>query len=188
MGQMEKVGMIRWVLPETEAPFFTWFAWELWVIIRASRKASHTVCVFFQQLYTGTFCSNAWRHFGQHSLYKPSRLWSWCFRHLLLFSCPEYLVGKSHSSQLLTFTPQEKTLCLLYLPSATASDYCFARSVWLGLSLCPLVAEQSIKNTSNYSNPTLDPVQIVFVAVKALPVYKEHSQCFNRFWESPSYK
>lgn len=45
MGQMEKVGMIKWVLLETEAPFFTWFAWELWVIITAARKASHTVCL-----------------------------------------------------------------------------------------------------------------------------------------------
>lgn len=45
MGQIANLCIIKWVVLETEALFFTQFAWELWARISASRKPPHSICL-----------------------------------------------------------------------------------------------------------------------------------------------
>lgn len=130
MGKMEKVGMIKWVLLETEAPCSTSFAWELWVILRASRKASHTVCLETEF----TVCilqAIIYRHFLQQSLetfwpayslsYRgrgPGTFGTRCSSAALSGRLADARAPRcSHSHR------RKKPLYFLYLPSASTLDY-----------------------------------------------------------------
>lgn len=141
MDQMEKVGSVKWVSMETEAPCCPWVTWETW--INASRKASHTVCL--ENKFTA--CILEVRHFLQQSLETfraasslshrgagsgPALGGSWLM--------PELPFAPIHIALKAAVFGSFSIFVFLYLSTGIIYFrllYCAVKSAWLGLCALP---------------------------------------------------